>query len=36
MPGTEKGEIMTDLWLVLATVAFFALSFSMVRWFDKI
>ncbi len=27
---------MADLWMVVATVAFFALSFALVRWFDKI
>jgi hypothetical protein len=27
---------MTDVLMVLAAVVFFALSFAMVRWFDKI
>jgi hypothetical protein len=31
-----KGLGMLDVVLVLTTVAFFALSFLMIRWFDRI
>jgi hypothetical protein len=32
----SKGGDVTDLVLIAATVAFFGLSFALVKWFDRI
>jgi preprotein translocase subunit SecE len=32
----RSGDVVTDLLMILVTVAFFGFAFALVRWFDRI